>query len=198
MKPNSITRQIIRLLLLSLLASAVCVISSCASSVKADPSADYIDFKEASNTYTAKDAEAAGYLVISRMKITSGLAAWEDFIKRTEQGRPARIRIARTYGSAKEDGEMPILLTEVEYDGKAYILRDCYDDTVSEDTYRCLLRFEEDPPRPMPSYVSVISYVLADDDSLTWDQVKEILDVTSSIYIPEKQHCRLLYLHYTH
>lgn len=181
------TRPIARLLLLALLAAAVCLISSCASSVKADPSADYIDFKEASDTYTAKDAEAAGYLVISHMKITSGLEAWEDFIKCTEQGRPARIRIACTYGSAKEDGEMPILLTEVEYDGKAYILRDCYDDTVSEDTFRCLLRFEKD---------SVLYYVLADDDTLAWKEIKESLfQYLSSFYIPpeERLHCSLLY-----
>ena len=192
------THPITRLLLLALLAAAVCAISGCAGSGKADPDADYIDFKEASDTYTVKDAEKAGYLVVSHMKITSGQDAWDDFLARAQQGRPARIRIARTYGSAKDEDETPILLTEVEYDGKAYIRRDCYDATVSEDTFRSLLRFEGNPPQHMPSSVSVISYVLADDDSLTWDQAKEILDITSSTYNPEmRQHCRILYHYYT-
>ena len=159
---------------------------------------DYIDLETAAETYTLKDAKAAGYVVIDRLKVTAGQNAWEDFVRCTEQGKPAKIRVACVRGSAKDDSGYVSSLTEVEFDSEKYIKRNWNDDDdkIQEHVYKYMLRFEEDPPRPMPSYVSVIYWVLTDDDALTWDHICS--HFTGDAVTEPIAACDIVYAHYTH
>ena len=169
---------------------------------EAPPSAnwwkDYIDLETAAETYTLKDAKAAGYVVIDKLKVTAGQNAWEDFVRCTEQGKPAKIRVACVGERAKDDSGYVSSLTEVEFDSEKYIKRNWNDDDdkIQEQVYKYMLRFEEDPPRPMPSYVSVIYWVLTDDDALTWDHICS--HFTGDAVTEPIAACDIVYAHYTH
>lgn len=48
-------------------------------------------------SYTLDDAKKDGCVVFEDMRLTSGGSVWENFVEKTEKGRPAKVRLAKYY-----------------------------------------------------------------------------------------------------
>lgn len=153
---------------------------------------DYIDLKTATETYSVKDAKAAGYVIIVDNHVASGEDIWNDFVFHTKLGESARIRIVHDYLLSTYDSyavpNTHSYITEVEYDGKKYISRSYSEGELFQSEYKYMLRFEGDPESPYADYDHYVSYVLVNDDTVTYDDLwKSVLSSAAGAYIPHDE-----------
>lgn len=152
---------------------------------------DYIDLETAAETYTLKDAKAAGYVIISDDQVASGEDTWNDFVLLAESGTPAKIRIFYNYFFSMLSSRAVMNtydhLTEVEFDGEKYISRSVglsQQGQLQKKTYQYLMRYEGKPSSPWAKYDHFLRYVLVNDDTVTWEDIQRgILSSQSGDYI---------------
>lgn len=119
---------------------------------------------------TAK--EAAGCVVSQGGNVTAGQEAWLDFYETSQAGRPAAVRLMRRFGG-DESGPEQLYVRDLCFDGERYILSgENIDGGPWEAEYRYLLYFPDVPAPSLSSlFESETSYVLTDDDTLTWAEI---------------------------
>lgn len=120
-------------------------------------------------------AEDKGSLVSEAGHVTAGQEAWLDFYKTAQTGQPAAIRLVDWF-SRDESGPARLYVRDLRFDGTRYILSgengNLKDGGPWEAEYRYLLYFPDVPaPSLTSTFESRTSYVLADDNTLTWEEI---------------------------
>ena len=144
--------------------------------------------------YSLEQAKSDGCVVIEDDDLTSGQDIWNAFVKASESGKAASVRLCQQYTlgdpsrydpeyyeSIKDDYPL-LFFKDVSYDGEQFTSVYCEDGTRYEESYSLLRRFEE-PVRSKPAeYAARVSYVLTDDAEAAYQQLQAPL--YSSIFPP--------------
>ena len=131
-------------------------------------------------------AESQPVVVRRDSDCSSGSEIWDAFYGSVQAGKPASVLCADYYTlddqnidpelyEAEKDQYPVLFFTLVEYDGSSitYQCRCSSEETLdSEDTFKYLLYLPNDMPETA-KYRHSDSYVLTDDDSVTWEQIIE-------------------------
>lgn len=154
--------------------------------------------KEIPSDYSLKDAKRDGCVVHEDGDIADGEEVWEAFLAKVESNEPATIRLANYYTldpdtcseeyyEAEKDKYPMLFISELSYDGNKYTYRYYENGQEYEKTFKYLMRYEEEPESPTATFVSVIRYVLTDDNTVTWNDL--FMSLASSqldAYIPQQ------------
>ena len=144
----------------------------------------YTALEDIPEDYTVEQAKADGCVVHENGDISSGQEYWEQFLKDANRGKEASVRLANYYelGDPSRYGaeyyesikdEYPkLFLTDLTYDGTQYTVRSIEDGEEYVRTYRYLLRYEGEAETQYATYDSYIRYVLTNDETVTWEELR--------------------------
>lgn len=141
----------------------------------------------------------AGTVVTEDLRVLSGQDNWRDFYHATRTGRPASIHLTTRYLADERllRPEDAIYEEDLIFDGKVYTISGetgGVDNGPYEWIFQYLLYFPDEPsPSPSSLYETATYYVLADDNTLTYQDIWRSM-ISSSM----KDHvrCRTVYSAY--
>lgn len=127
-------------------------------------------------------AKKEGCVVMEDGDVTHGQRIWQDFVKATEEGKSASVRMAHYYTLDPEtcseqyyeehkDNYPMLEIFELAFDGSSYTL--CWNEDGMEyiSNYQYLIHFVGDAPSPNATYDSYDRYVLLNDNTVTWEEI---------------------------
>ena len=194
--------------ILLILIIALSVISFC-SCAREDYSAQEEMFNKVMSADEALEMSMKTDTVVFEMKgCTSGQKVWDEFCAKTAKGKKASVlcanyyvldlaRISRDLYEEEKDYYPQLYFSLIEFDGKNYTVKTRKSDSEeldSEETYKFMLHFTGDAASASAVFESYEYYILADDESLTYDQInRSMFSSRSGDYI---RNCRV-YTNYT-
>lgn len=119
----------------------------------------------------------AGEVVLEDLDAVSGQDNWQAFFRAARTGRPASIHLTTRYLADERllRSEDHIYEEDLVFDGEVYTLSGetgGVDNGPYEEVYPYLLYFPDEPsPSPTSLYETATYYVLADDDTLTYQDI---------------------------
>lgn len=126
-------------------------------------------FDELPEDYSLEDAKADNCVVHEDGDISFGQNIWDSFLKKTEKGEPATVRVVDYY---TEENEAPKLyIKDLVFDGESYVLTDYSDPEPRISEYKYLMRFEEDASSETSTYKSVVRYILVNENTYTMKDI---------------------------
>ena len=146
---------------------------------------EYISYAELPETYSLADAKADHCVVFEDSDITSGQAAWDDFLAKTQAGEPCMVRLAFHYTLGDPSQYSPelyeemkdeypkIFIRDLSFDGNQYILYYVERYTEYSFEYEHLKRFEGTPSSETATFSSYVKYALVHDPNVTWEQIEK-------------------------
>ena len=141
------------------------------------------DLKYVTENYSLARAILEGYTVMIDGDVAANQVKMHNFFQKTGKGMAATLRYASYYTIGDPDrmskelfessrGSYPYLTYyELEYDGEAYTLRWYEGDTEYVQTWKYLLHFEGVPSNSWAPYQAYESYILADRNDVTYDEL---------------------------
>jgi len=146
------------------------------------------------------EAKNSDTVVIEFHGCSHGKKVWKNFVEKANSGTPASVLCAHYYELDKahvsnelyqqEKDNYPVLYFYLlEYDGKEFTvsIRDSKSaENESKETYKYLLHMTGEAPETA-TVREYDRYVLADDDSLTWEEIER--NMVSSILQEPIRHC---------
>lgn len=154
-----------------------------------------------------EDVKKNGFVVTRGMEPPYARELMDEFLKKSEAGEPASVRIAKVYdlsGNISSELEKAtrqdypsLFLTELSFDGSTYTtcpLNRIDDDYIlaerkgidsSKKTWKYLKRLTDVPRVKSALYKSAERYVLVNDDNITWDDlINGMISSQMGDYIP--------------
>ena len=148
-----------------------------------------------------------GFVVSRGMEPPYARELMDEFLKKSEAGEPASVRIAKAYDlsgnlsselkKATKQDYPGLFLTELSFDGNTYTVSPINridDDYIlaerkgidsSKKTWKYLKRLTDVPRGESALYKSAERYVLVNDDSITWDDlINGMISSRMEDYIP--------------
>ena len=191
-----------KIILLILLISALAVSFTACGNKPETKLPDKNVIEEIFNTVTPKEdarnsAKQGNVVLIEKMKCVAGQDIWDAFVKKTSEGEPCEVLLARysdftEQNAALEDREGVIdiymLYYLVNFDGKEYNVKVRMSDTEkldSEGTFKYMMHFSGDGKllNAIPSTYD--RYVLTEKNDITWEDIE--WSVLSSSIEPAKK-----------
>lgn len=142
--------------------------------------------------------------VVFEMKgCTSGQKVWDEFCEKTAKGKKASVlcanyyvldmaSISRDLYEEEKNNHPQLYFSLIKFDGKNYTVKTRRSDSEeldSEETYKYMLHFTGDAASESAAFETYEYYVLADDKSLTWDEIMHgMFSSRSGDYI---RHCKV-------
>lgn len=137
-----------------------------------------------SDNYSLDDAKSDKCVVFENGDITYNQPKWDTFIKKTEKGKSATIRLAyyytlddpshyseEYYKKIKDD--YPILyINDLSFDGKIYTIEFMEEDQLISKEYKYLLKYDGRPRSANALFSAYTYYVLVNDNTVTWDNIE--------------------------
>ena len=140
---------------------AVLLLTGCTQRVSftLDQNGSYTGFMRTEEGYTRRAAKLYGWVVLENLSITENVKTWQRFLKRSDSGRNAGVRIAEFFG--EEMYLMDVFFHQGQYrvffsDGFDYL----------DEPFPLLLTLEG-----VINGQTAYAVVLTGDDSLTYEQV---------------------------
>ncbi|WP_066714572.1 hypothetical protein [Clostridium sp. Marseille-P299] len=134
--------------------------------------------------YSLEDAKSDGCVVYEDGDITYGQSFWDDFIRATEKGKSATIRLAfyytlgnpstyskEYYEQIKDDYPM-LYIKDLSYDGEKYKIEGFEDGQMITNEYKYMMKYEGQPNNASALFSDYTYYVLVNDNSVTWDDIE--------------------------
>lgn len=173
-----------RIIALIIIALSVMMLASCLRKEKGG-SGDLFN-KVLSADEALAEAKISDTVVFEEYGVTSGKDVWESFCRKTAKGQKATVLCAHYYTLdgqniseelyEQEKDEYPVLYFQlIEFDGQQYRIktRDSKSAAIETDeTFKCLLHFTGKGPSTA-IYENYEYYILADDETLTWEQIEK-------------------------
>lgn len=134
--------------------------------------------------YDLNDAKNDNCVIFENSDITYGQTVWDDFISATKKGLSATVRLVFYYtfdnfsyysnGYYKEiKDDYPIInISELSFDGEKYFIKSLEDGKLTSKEYKYLLKYEGKPSSSAALHSEYIYYVLVNDNTITWDDIK--------------------------
>lgn len=145
----------------------------------------YMPYEEIPEDYSLANAKADGLVVYENSDITFGQFFWDEFIENTAKGIPCAVRLAfyynidseklnpELYEGSKED-QPKLIIQDLGFNGKIYTLFFREEGKKYTYKYNYLLKFKE--LHPKGKYIEYIHYALVNNDSITWEEIKNDAD----------------------
>ncbi len=172
--------------------AAVIVLALCLLANPANPSSaaeqlvEMTPLEQLPDGYTLNDAKADGCVVHENGDITSGQSAWDAFVKATEAGKPAAVRLAFYYTLGDPSSYSPeyyrryragypaLYIQDLSYDGESYRIRGIKnEEEVTDSPYKYMVKFTGRPDYRGAEYSRYTYYVLLNDKSATWKKIEQ-------------------------
>ena len=136
--------------------------------------------------YSLEQAKEDGCIVHENGDIICGQELWQQFLKQTQAGEQASVRLGFYYSQIEPDECAPgvyeklpeeekkasLFLKDLEFDGQQYTLTFLDQGQLSTRVYEYLMLYEEEAPNAGSSYETCTRYVLTHTDKLTWQQIE--------------------------
>jgi hypothetical protein len=137
-----------------------------------------------------------GYVVYENLDITVGQSVWDEFISASDAGAICEVPLAFYYTLGdpshyspemyeEEKARYPLLYTKtLSFDGEKYTLTYSDEDGDHVEEYRYMLKLTGDAESATATYSHYVRYVLADDETVTWDEIfRSMVSSQSGAYI---------------
>ena len=143
-----------------------------------------VSLKQLSDNYSLDDAKSDNCVIFEDGDITNGQSEWDSFIKKTENGNSATVRLAFYYtlGDASHYSEeyyedikddYPVLyINDLIYDGKKYTIESIEDGQLISKDYTYLIKYDGQPRSVSALFSKYTYYVLVNDNAVTWDDIE--------------------------
>lgn len=164
----------------------LCVLLTACESAKPNDNfdAEYydIDLKTITlDNYSLDDVKEMGYVVMENADVTCGQREWNNFVKMTGDGTPARIRtasyytldrdhVSEEYYEQNKDRYPVMYVKEIVFDGERYSVTQYEGDTCYSDTYSCLLKDVMNGD-DVSTFKKHTVWFLCNDESLTYGKI---------------------------
>ena len=143
----------------------------------------YIAYDKLPADYDLKDAKADGCVVFEDLQLTAGAKVWKQFLKETQAGKPANVRLAWYYTLdsqnlskgyyAEVKDEYPVLyIQDLSYDGENYHLYYTEGKQIYKYEYPYLVKYTGKPDSSTAAYREYVRYYLVRDKSITYRQIE--------------------------
>jgi hypothetical protein len=143
----------------------------------------YMPYEQLPEDYGLEDAKSDGCVVFENHIVTSGAEVWQKFIKRTENGEKAKIRLAfyytmdeqdvsEEYYAEEKDGFPIMYIQDLSFDGMTYRLYYTIDADTYQYEYPYLVKHTGTPSSKTALYNSYVYYYLVRDEDITYNQIE--------------------------
>lgn len=137
--------------------------------------------REELSAYSLEQAKADGCVVHEDGDVSAGQEIWEAFVSDCAEGKSAGVRLysyytldpercTPEYYEAEKDNYPMAFVQDLSFDGEKYAIRWFEDGQEYVRSYEYLLRFEDDAESKTALYSSYVRYLLAHDESVTWEK----------------------------
>ncbi len=136
---------------------------------------------EEMSEYTLEQAKDGGCVVFEDGDVSAGQEIWEAFVSDCAEGKSAGVRLysyytldpercTPEYYEAEKDNYPWAFIQDLSFDGEKYAIRWLEDGQEYVREYEYLLRCEGEAESKTALYSSYVHYLLAHDESVTWEQ----------------------------
>ena len=133
--------------------------------------------------YDLENAKSDGCVVFEDLHLTSGDEVWQQFLKKTEKGERAKVRLANYYTLdaqnmseeyyAEVKDEYPVLyIQDLSFDGENYHLYYTEGEQIYKYEYPYLVKYTGKPNSSTAVYREYVRYYLVKDKSITYEQIQ--------------------------
>jgi hypothetical protein len=144
---------------------------------------EYRPYEQLPGDYSLENAKSDGCVVFENHRLTSGAEAWQRFIRCTEKGEKAMVRLAYYYAQdeqgvseeyyAEASNNFPVMYMEdLSFDGEAYHLYYTIDADKYQYKYPYLVKYTGTPSSKTALYSSYVYYYLVRDKDITYKQIE--------------------------
>ncbi len=133
--------------------------------------------------YSLDDAKKAGVIIHENGDITYGQKIWDEFLRETEKGNAASVRIGNYYTLRDKShydeqyyeqikNDYPkFYVFDLFYDGEKYTVTEYEDGKEITASFKYLRKFEGDAESPTATFSSYTRYALTNDSTVTWERL---------------------------
>ena len=150
-----------------------------------DANGAYSGFSNVTQPLDIEKAASLGYVAIDGQRIAENSDIWENFVSDSARGNDSSVRLVYFYTNKS------VYIVDIFYNNGQYFLFDSSAEKQNTDGFAHLLRLEGS--FGMPARDTVV-LVLADDESITFDQYMTAMFSSSTEVIQSIQPSRLIML----
>lgn len=163
---------------LTIFLSLIFILTACSHEVARVP------LKQLSDNYSLDDAKSDNCVIFEDGDITDGQSEWDSFIKKTEDGKSATVRLgfyytlgdplqySKEYYEEIKDDYPVLYIHDLSFDGKKYMIESIEDGQLFSKDYTYLVKYDGEPKSVSASFSKYTYYVLVNDDTVTWDDIE--------------------------
>jgi hypothetical protein len=150
-----------------------------------DANGIYSGFSDVTESLDIEKAETLGYVAIDGQLIVKNSGIWENFVSQSARGNNSSVRLVYFYTNKS------VYIIDVFYNNGQYYLFDSSVEVQNTDGFDHLLRLEGSFGMPKRDTVILL---LADDESITFDQYMTAMFSSNTEVIQSVQPSRLIML----
>ncbi len=147
------------------------------------PNGNYSGFSDITESLTIDKAASMGYVAIDGQRIAENSDIWEDFVKDSSKGNNSSVRLVYFYTNSS------VYVIDIFYNNEKYYLFDNSVEQQNTDGFNYLLKLEGTFGIPAKQ---TIAFILADNESITFDQYMTSMLSSSMDVIQAVQPNRLI------
>lgn len=148
---------------------------------------NYTSFSKLPANYTLKNAKTDGCVVFENLFLTSGEDKWSKFLKISQSGQAANVRIAKYYSKGEKSSSLDLI--DLSYDGSIYSINE-KDGAYKQ--YKYLNHYTKKVGRDA-DFSILDCYILVNKKDVSYDELEKSL--TSSNFNDLIDHYRIYQNH---